>query len=65
MGACGQMIKIVAENSSGSRSSTRNASVEVIWPLANMVVLLMGLDSLAVGIKVLSWCYQHKLGAAN
>jgi hypothetical protein len=28
----------------------------VIWPLANVVALLMGLDSSAVGIKALSWC---------
>ena len=51
------MIKIVAGNSSGSRSSTRNASVGVIWPLANVVVLLTGLDSYSVG----SWpvgCYS-------
>jgi hypothetical protein len=38
------------------------ASVEVIWPLANMVVLLMGLDSSAAGIKALSWWYQHRSG---
>jgi len=61
-GASGQMIKIVAGNSSGSRSSTRSASVGVIRPLANMVVLLMGLDSFAVGIKALSWWLQHRSG---
>jgi hypothetical protein len=27
-----------------------------------VVVLLMGLDSSAVGIKALSWCYQHRSG---
>ena len=61
-GAFGQVIKIDAGNSSGSCSSTRSASVRVIWPLANMVVLLAGLDSSAVGIKALSWCYQHRSG---
>jgi hypothetical protein len=34
----------------------------VTWPLANMVVLLTGLDSSAVGIKALSWCCQHRSG---
>ena len=61
-GARGQTIKIDAGNSSGSGSSTRRASAGVIWPLANMVVLLMGLDSSAVGIKALSWCLQHHSG---
>ena len=62
----GQMIKIDAGNSSGSRSSTGRASAWVTWPLANMVVLLTGLDSSAVGIKALSWCCQHRpLGAAG
>jgi hypothetical protein len=61
-GACGHMIKIVAGKFLGSRSWTHSASVGVIWPLANMVVFLMGLDSSAVGIKALSWCYQHRSG---
>jgi len=56
------MIKIDAGNSSGSRSSTRSESAWVTWPLANMVVLLTGLDSSAVGIKALSWCCQHRSG---
>ena len=54
------MIKIDAGNSARFRSSTSNASV--IWPLANMVVLLTGLDAFEVGIKALSWCHQHRLG---
>jgi hypothetical protein len=61
-GACGQVIKMEAGNSSGSKSSTRSLSVGVTLPLANVVVLLMGLDSSAVGIKALSWCYQHRSG---
>jgi hypothetical protein len=36
------MIKIFPGNLSGSGSSTRSASVGVIWPLANLIVLLMG-----------------------
>jgi hypothetical protein len=57
-GALDQMIKIVAGNSSGSGSSMSSAT-GVTWPLANMVVLLMGLDSSAVGIKALRWRYRH------
>jgi hypothetical protein len=49
-------MKIVAGNSSGSRSSRCSGSVVVIWPLANVVVLLMGLDSSALGINALSRC---------
>jgi hypothetical protein len=56
------VIKIDAGKSSGSRSSTTSASVGVICPLANVVVLLVGLDSFAVGIKALGWCYQHRSG---
>jgi hypothetical protein len=54
------VIKIDAGNSARFRSSTSSASV--IWPLANMVVLLTGLDAFEVSIKALSWCYQHRLG---
>ncbi|HVD82017.1 MAG TPA: hypothetical protein VNB87_15930 [Propionibacteriaceae bacterium] len=35
----------------------------MIWLLANVVVLLMGLDSFAVGIKALSWCSNTARGA--
>jgi hypothetical protein len=61
-GACGQVMTMEAGKSSGSTSSTRSFSVGVTLPLANVVVLLMGLDSSAVGIKALSWWYQHRSG---
>ena len=55
-------MKIVAGNSSGSRSSTCGGSVVVIWPLANVVVLLMELDSSALGINALSRCTDTAWG---
>jgi hypothetical protein len=32
---------------------------------AQVVILLMGLDSLSVGIKALSWCSQHRSGLSS
>jgi hypothetical protein len=59
------MIKIDAGNSSGSRSSTRSASAGVTWPLANMVVLLTGLDSLGSRDQGPELVLPTPLGAAG
>jgi hypothetical protein len=46
----------------GLANSMASVSDGVIWASPSVVILLMGLDSLSVGIKALSWCSQHRSG---